>query len=211
MDINTSICPIGQEYAAAIAEVHRERDAAQDDREFDCYAQTGWNCTASTTVTSSAAGVPGSPEAHRPEGRNSRGGSLMYAKVFSMILDSSLADDYQIRHVFEDLLKLADREGVVDMTARAIAGRTNVPLEVVQRALDALEQPDPESRTPDEDGRRIVRLDAHRNWGWRVVNYEKYSAIRDEDSRREYMKSYMRKRRNPDAQPVNSCKQVLLL
>jgi hypothetical protein len=133
----------------------------------------------------------------------------MYAKVFSMILDSSLADDYQIRHVFEDLLKLADREGVVDMTARAIAGRTNVPLEVVQRALDALEQPDPESRTPDEDGRRIVRLDAHRNWGWRVVNYEKYSAIRDEDSRREYMKSYMRKWRNPEAQSVSSCKQVL--
>src|SRR5271165_6917461 len=120
----------------------------------------------------------------------------MYAKVFSQILDSSLADDYQIRHVFEDLLKLADKTGVVDMTVRAVAARTGVPIEMVQRSIESLEKPDPESRTPDEEGRRIVRLDSHRSWGWKITNYEKYSAIRDEDSRREYMKSYMRNRRN---------------
>src|ERR1700722_15205066 len=105
----------------------------------------------------------------------------MYAKIFAQIFDSSIAADWQTRHVFEDLLKLSDRFGIVDITPRSIAGRTGVPLEIVQRALEVLAQPDPDSRTPDEDGRRITLLDPARNWGWRIVNYEKYRAIRDED------------------------------
>lgn len=40
MNLNTPTCPIGQEYQAALEEVRRKRDAAQDDRTFDCYAQT---------------------------------------------------------------------------------------------------------------------------------------------------------------------------
>lgn len=119
----------------------------------------------------------------------------MYAKVFSQILDSSLADDYQIRHVFEDLLKLADKLGVVDMTPRAIAGRTGMPLDMVLRGIEELEKADPESRTPDEDGRRILRLDSHRNWGWKITNYEKYSAIRDEESRRSYQAHWVKEKR----------------
>lgn len=97
-----------------------------------------------------------------------------FAKVFSQILESSLAEDWQTRLVFEDFLKLADGKGVVDMTVEAIARRTNVPLEIVKRGIAALEQPDPASRTPDEEGRRIVRLDDHRDWGWKVVNIARY-------------------------------------
>jgi hypothetical protein len=102
----------------------------------------------------------------------------MFAKVFTQILDSSLAEDYQTRHVFEDLLKLCDINGVVDMTHEAIARRTNVPLKIVQRGIAELEKSDPRSRNPDNDGRRIVRLDKHRDWGWKIVNYAKYREIR---------------------------------
>jgi hypothetical protein len=119
----------------------------------------------------------------------------MYAKIFAQIFDSSIAADWQTRHVFEDLLKLSDRFGIVDITPRSIAGRTGVPLEIVQRALEVLAQPDPDSRTPDEDGRRITLLDPARNWGWRIVNYEKYRAIRDEDGRREYQARWIREKR----------------
>lgn len=108
----------------------------------------------------------------------------MFAKIFEQIFDSSIAEDWQIRHVFEDLLKLCDRDGIVDRTPEAIARRTNVPLEVVARALAVLEQPDPHSRNPGNDGRRIVRLDAHRNWGWRIVNYEHYRQIASDEQRR---------------------------
>jgi hypothetical protein len=40
----------------------------------------------------------------------------MYGKVFEQILDSSIADDYLTRFVFEDFIILADQDGNVDMT-----------------------------------------------------------------------------------------------
>jgi hypothetical protein len=42
----------------------------------------------------------------------------MFAKIFTQIFDSSIAEDYQTRHVFEDLLKLCDINGVVDITLK---------------------------------------------------------------------------------------------
>jgi hypothetical protein len=55
------------------------------------------------------------------------------------------------------------------MTCDAIAARSRVPVEEVQAAIAALEAADPESRSPEEGGARIVRLDAHRTWGWLSV------------------------------------------
>ena len=98
-----------------------------------------------------------------------------YQPVYRSILDSSIARDHVVRHCFEDLLKLADfKTGVVDMTHSAIARRTNVPEEMVRHAIAELEQPDPESRNRTAEGRRIVRLDESRPWGWRIVNYLQY-------------------------------------
>ena len=108
----------------------------------------------------------------------------MFAKIFEQIFDSSIAEDWQVRHVFEDLLKLCDREGIVDRTPESIARRTNVPLEIVTRALSILEAADPNSRNPEHEGRRIIRISGHRNWGWRIVNYEHYRRITCEDERR---------------------------
>lgn len=119
----------------------------------------------------------------------------MFAKVFSQILDSSLAEDYQTRHVFEDFLKLCDVDGVVDVTHEAIARRTNSPLEVIRAAIEKLEQPDPSSRNPTDEGRRIVRLDNHRNWGWIICNYAHYRAIASEEQRREKTRLRVEKHR----------------
>lgn len=112
--------------------------------------------------------------------------SQLYARVFLQILDSSLADDWKTRHVFEDILKLVNRDGVCDMTRAAIARRTNVPCEIVNAAIQKLEQPDPESRDSTEGGRRLVRLDDHRDWGWRVVNWARYDSIRTTAEQREH-------------------------
>lgn len=109
----------------------------------------------------------------------------MFAKVFSQIFDSSIAEDWQVRHVFEDLMKLADMKGVVDMTVEAIARRTNMPLDIVARAISELEKPDPRSRTRDYEGRRIIPIDPERGWGWLLVNYEYYRSLASEEQRRE--------------------------
>ncbi len=126
--------------------------------------------------------------------------SQLYARVFTQILDSSLAEDWQTRHVFEDLLKLADG-GIVDMTREAIARRTNVPIDIINRAISVLESPDPASRDASEDGRRLVRLDDHRNWGWIITNWDKYERIKRAEDQRQ--KTAERTRRWRDRKKVS--------
>jgi len=105
---------------------------------------------------------------------------LLYTRVFVTVLDSSIAEDFTLRHVFEDLFKLCDwKTGVVDMTRQAISRRLNIPLKIVSECIDRLEAPDPASRDPDNQGRRLKRLDEHRDWGWKILNWEKYDAIRN--------------------------------
>jgi hypothetical protein len=109
----------------------------------------------------------------------------MCAKLFAQILDSSIAEDYRVRHIFQDLLILADPDGQVDMTKEAVARRLNIPMELLTLALTALMSPDRRSRSPDEAGRRLVPLDEHRDWGWRIVNYKAYNEIKSESARRD--------------------------
>lgn len=101
-----------------------------------------------------------------------------YARVFVQILDSSIAEDFMVRHTFEDLMKVCDISGVVDMTRQALSRRFNVPLDELNRCLEKLEAPDPASRDQDFEGRRIERIDDHRDWGWRILNFKKYEEIR---------------------------------
>jgi hypothetical protein len=119
----------------------------------------------------------------------------MFAKIFGQIFDSSIAEDYNCRRMFMDLLVLADQDGVVDMTHEAISRRTNVPIEEVKRYIVELQQPDTSSRSKMEEGRRLVPIDSHRDWGWKVVNYHHYRKIRDDEIRRTYFRDKMRKYR----------------
>jgi len=130
----------------------------------------------------------------------------MYAKIFAQIFDSSLAEDYVTRHIFMDLIVLADPEGQLDMTYEAIARRTNVPLEIVQESIHKLCKPDVNSRVKRERGKRLVPLDAERSWGWQIVNYKMYRSLKNQITRREYMRLYMQKRRAEEVARVNTSK-----
>jgi len=120
----------------------------------------------------------------------------VFAKIFSQIFDSSISSDYIVRHTFMDLLVLADRDGVVDMTTDAIARRTNVPEEMIVHAIAKLAAPDAQSRSPEEDGCRLVPIDSRRSWGWQLVNYEHYRNLRDEEARRAYFRDAKREQRS---------------
>lgn len=109
----------------------------------------------------------------------------MYAKLFTSIYQGTLRGNSHGLLVFTNLLAHADMEGRVDIHPKAIAEEVGLSADEVKAALLVLESPDDESRSPEEQGRRITRLDEHRAWGWIVVNYVKYRAIRNEDDRRE--------------------------
>ena len=131
----------------------------------------------------------------------------MYAKVFSQIFDSSISSDHEVRHVFMDLLVMADRDGYVDMTRDAICRRANIPMPLLVRALGILSAPDPASRSVEKEGRRIELIEECRDWGWRIVNYAQYRDIRDEEGRRRYFREYQRERRQ---QVLKSVKDISL-
>jgi len=119
----------------------------------------------------------------------------VFAKVFGQIFDSSIAEDYNCRRMFMDLLVLADSDGAVDMTPEAISRRTNVPMSEVVKYIKELSQPDPLSRSKEHEGKRLVPLEPGREWGWLIVNYQHYREIRDEEARRTYFRDYQRDRR----------------
>jgi len=119
----------------------------------------------------------------------------MYAKVFRSLWTGTLYGRSDPQHVFIFLLCHCDRKGFVDIAPQAIAGATGLPLDRVQAALLELEAPDPLSRSPALEGRRLERTDGERPWGWRIVNYEPYRARRDEDQRREEARLRMEKLR----------------
>lgn len=133
--------------------------------------------------------------------------NTLYARVFIQILDSSIAEDWRVRHVFEDILKLCNN-GVLDMTREAFVRRTNTPRDEVDRALEILESPDPSSRDPEHEGRRLLRLDAHRDWGWRVANWEKYDTIRSAEDARMKTADRVRRHREQKAQEQPSASEA---
>lgn len=107
--------------------------------------------------------------------------SQLYSRVFTQILDSSLAEDFEARHVFEDFLKVCtvgEYGGVVDITRSALARKFNMPLDRLNRAIAVLEAPDPQSRNKANGGRRLLRLDEHRDWGWQIANWGEYEAMK---------------------------------
>lgn len=129
----------------------------------------------------------------------------MYAKVFRSIFDGSLYGHFEATIVFLAMLVLADKDGTVDMTAEKLAAACGYPLDIVQKGIDQLEKPDPRSRTPDEDGKRIVLLH-NAGWGWQIVNYAKYRDIRSAEERREYFRLKKQEQRAAaKAQDVHQC------
>jgi len=131
----------------------------------------------------------------------------MYGKIFESIYDGSLYGHWEAIVTMQQLIVLADADGIVDMTPAAIAGKTSIPLEILEAGLKLLSEPDPCSRSPVSRGVRIQLLDVQRPWGWFLVNHEKYKHLRTAEDRRKYMRNYMRDRR-ADAS-VNNGKQLL--
>lgn len=120
----------------------------------------------------------------------------MYAKVFASLWDGTLGQEWEGWTVFVFMLANCGPDGVLDMTPATIAARSRLPMEAVEKGLGILERPDRDSRREEEQGRRIVRLDEHRSWGWRITNYAYYRGLRDEDQRRAEARARMAKLRD---------------
>ncbi len=118
----------------------------------------------------------------------------MYAKLFSRITESSLMEEeIDVRYTFVLLLAIADQKGYVVGTDVAISRRLNMKLDHFKRCIARLMEPDPDSNSQEEEGRRVLKSDIGR--GYQLVNYVVYRDTKNENQRREYMRNYMKDRR----------------
>jgi len=101
----------------------------------------------------------------------------MYGKLFESMFDGTLSESWEALIVFQQMIILSDANGVVDVTPSALHRRTGIPLDVIKKGIEVLESPDDASRTPSEEGRRIVRVSSDRAWGWRIVNHAYYRGL----------------------------------
>jgi hypothetical protein len=108
---------------------------------------------------------------------------LPFTQIRRQLLESSVWEDENpwVRVLWVTILMVADepgRDGRVDMTVRALAGRACMSEDATLTALATLTAPDPKSRSKKSDGRRLQLIDPERTWGWGVVNWEEYQADR---------------------------------
>ncbi len=104
-----------------------------------------------------------------------------YVKLFGSILDSTVWKlPPAITKVWITMLAMADRDGVVEASVPGVAHRAIVPLAIAEKAIAIFQAPDPHSKTPDKEGRRIEAVPR----GWRLINFESYRELQSLDDRR---------------------------
>jgi hypothetical protein len=121
------------------------------------------------------------PEGSSDESRVSEPRAI-YVPIFDSFFESSIMrEDVTTRFVFLAMIRLAWRprsHGVVDVDPVMFAASLNIPYDDVIKAVKRLMEPDPDSGSRREDGRRIVPIDPSRPLrGWRVVNWMEYKHL----------------------------------
>lgn len=116
-----------------------------------------------------------------------------YTKLFSTILGSTIwEEDNATRILWITMLASADKEGRVEASVPGLATFARLSVEDTRKSLEKLKAPDKDSRTQDNEGRRIIEIDG----GWLIYNYVKYRRMLSADERREYKAAWMRNKRN---------------
>jgi hypothetical protein len=114
---------------------------------------------------------------------------MAYTKLFSSIVTSTIwVETDRTRIVWITMLALADKNGEVQASIPGLARIAGVPVADCEEAVAKFLAPDPYSRTPDDEGRRIEKIDG----GWALINHAKYREM----ASREQSKEAAAKRQN---------------
>ena len=112
-----------------------------------------------------------------------------YSKLFSSIVTSSIwGENDKTLRVWLAMLALTDASGVVEGSIPGFAHVARVTIPEMEAAVECLTSPDPYSRTPDHEGRRIEVVPG----GWLILNYQAYRdrGQTKDGSRASYFRNY---------------------
>jgi hypothetical protein len=131
-----------------------------------------------------------------------------YSKLHSSLVASSLwRQPDNVRILFITLLAMCDRHGEVYGTRPGIEHIANIqwnPDEGDQDPFDILMAPDTDSsdllRNPENEGRRIEEIPG----GFRLLNFDYYRSLRNDDDRREQNRLAQERYRNKHSKPPSA-------
>ncbi len=132
-----------------------------------------------------------------------------YTKLFSEIVMSTVwREKDTTRLVWITMLALRNRHHVVEGSIPGLADCARVSIKACRVALRVLSEPDPDSRSQEQEGRRIEQVDG----GWFIINGEKYRRKMSEDERREknaiYQKNHRERKKSVSAPSDISAKSA---
>jgi hypothetical protein len=127
-------------------------------------------------------------------------GGNMYGKIFASMYEGSMVGSGPVVFaVWGYCIAKADTDGTVLLNPAVLAPVIGTTRTDIETAIRYLTEPDPHSKNPDHEGRRLIHQSGHLFF---VVSHEIYRAMKTNEDRREYMREYMRRKRGQEI--VNS-------
>jgi hypothetical protein len=106
---------------------------------------------------------------------------MAYTKLFNSLVTSTIwSEDDRTRIVWITMLALADKNGEVQGSIPGLARIAGVPVDDCRAAIAKFLAPDLDSRTKDDEGRRIEEIDG----GWHLLNHQKYRDMATDEHRK---------------------------
>lgn len=116
--------------------------------------------------------------------------------MWNKMLDSSVwrQKSKETRLVWVTMLLMKDADGVVRAGLPGIMDRARVSRAECEKALKELSDPDEDTLTQEQEGRRIERVSD----GWKIINHEKYRTSKDMQEKWRLQKAAQRARELAD-------------
>lgn len=128
-----------------------------------------------------------------------------YTKLFNSIVTSTIwTEDDKTRILWITMLAMADQHGEVHASIPGLARIAGISTQDAESAIGKFLSPDPYSRTPDNEGRRIAPIDG----GWELLNHAKYRRMASKEDSKEATAQRVRRHRERNA-TVTVCNAIV--
>jgi hypothetical protein len=125
---------------------------------------------------------------------------MSYGKIFdSLYTGSMVGAGINVFAVWGYVIANAKPPGIIELNPRLLAATFGCDVEPIVKAIECLCSPDPESRTKEHEGRRLL---PEGQFLYRIPTWAKYNQIRNEVERREKNREYARAYRERQARKM---------
>lgn len=130
---------------------------------------------------------------------------MAYGKIFeSLFTGSMVGSGSTVFAVWAYVIASTRPPGIIEIHPKLLATVIGCPQAEVEAAVELLCSPDPDSRTHDHDGRRLL---PEGRFCYSVVNWERYRMMRDDETRRIQNREAQRRWRNRSSSASATRKQ----